>query len=227
MKQVVSLSGGKDSTAMLLMMIEQGEQIDDIVFFDWGMEFPQMYDHLEKLESYIGRPITRLYPPNRFEYYMFDIVKTRGSRKGQKGYGWAHFKRRWCSRIKTDTCNQYIGNRINCIGMAYEERFTRSKPQNRWQAQYGVVPRYPLLEWGVSETSALEYCYSKSFDWGGLYKTFKRVSCWCCPLQNKKGLLALKQNFPELWHRLLELDSKTLYPHPQKELLERLTMVKK
>ena len=29
---VVSLSGGKDSTAMLLMMLERGMQIDDILF---------------------------------------------------------------------------------------------------------------------------------------------------------------------------------------------------
>jgi len=31
MNQIVSLSGGKDSTAMLLMMLEKGEQIDGIV----------------------------------------------------------------------------------------------------------------------------------------------------------------------------------------------------
>ncbi len=34
----VSLSGGKDSTAMLLMMPERGMQIDDILFCDTGSE---------------------------------------------------------------------------------------------------------------------------------------------------------------------------------------------
>lgn len=32
MKHIVSLSGGKDSTAMLIKMIEMGMVIDDIVF---------------------------------------------------------------------------------------------------------------------------------------------------------------------------------------------------
>ena len=41
---VVSLSGGKDSTAMLLMMLERGMQIDCILFCDTGLT--------KKLRSY-------------------------------------------------------------------------------------------------------------------------------------------------------------------------------
>ena len=66
MKHIVSLSGGKDSTAMLIKMIEMGMVIDDIVFINvmatptMGAEFPEMYDYLDKLEDYIGRKITRV-----------------------------------------------------------------------------------------------------------------------------------------------------------------------
>ena len=150
---------------MLLMMLERGEQIDDIVFFDWGKEFPEMYAHLEKLEKYIGRSITRFYPPKLFEYYMFDHIKVKGKYKDRRGYGWPSPKIRWCTRIKADTCNGFIGNRINCLGVAYEERFRRAHPQNRYQAHYGVIPRFPLLEWGVAELEALKYCYRHGFDW--------------------------------------------------------------
>ena len=59
---VVSLSGGKDSTAMLLMLLERGESVADVVFFDTGWEFPAMYEHLEKLEAFTGLKITRLHP---------------------------------------------------------------------------------------------------------------------------------------------------------------------
>ena len=38
----VSLSGGKDSTAMLLLMIERGMPIDLVLSADTGMEFPEM-----------------------------------------------------------------------------------------------------------------------------------------------------------------------------------------
>lgn len=47
----VSLSGGKDSTAMLLLMIERGMPIDIVLTADTGMEFPEMYDHLAKLDE--------------------------------------------------------------------------------------------------------------------------------------------------------------------------------
>ena len=59
---VVSLSGGKDSTAMLLMLLERGESVADVMFFDTGWEFPEMYEHLEKLETFTGLKITRLRP---------------------------------------------------------------------------------------------------------------------------------------------------------------------
>ena len=57
---LVSFSGGKDSTAMLLGMLERGMQIDCILFCDTGLEFPEMYDHIAKLEKDTGMPITRV-----------------------------------------------------------------------------------------------------------------------------------------------------------------------
>ena len=46
MKHIVQLSGGKDSTAMLLMMLERGMPVDEILFCDTGVEFPAMALHL-------------------------------------------------------------------------------------------------------------------------------------------------------------------------------------
>ncbi len=51
MKRIVSFSGGKDSTAMLIMMIEKNMPIDEIIFCDTGMEFPAMYDHIDRLSK--------------------------------------------------------------------------------------------------------------------------------------------------------------------------------
>lgn len=69
---------------------------------------------------------------------------------------------------------------------------------------------YPLAEWKITERMALDYCYSKGFDWEGLYKKFDRVSCWCCPLQSLKELRVLYDDFPQLWKILKEWDKKNI-----------------
>lgn len=51
MKHIVSFSGGKDSTAMLLILLERGGPVDEIRAFDSGWEFPQMYDQLSDVEE--------------------------------------------------------------------------------------------------------------------------------------------------------------------------------
>ena len=53
MKHIVSWSGGKDSTAMLLRMLELNYKIDEIIFVDIrfdeniGGELPEMYKYIE------------------------------------------------------------------------------------------------------------------------------------------------------------------------------------
>lgn len=64
---IVSFSGGKDSTAMLLRLLEEKWPVDMILFVDTGLEFPAMYDHIDKVEQYIGRPITRIKAEHDFE----------------------------------------------------------------------------------------------------------------------------------------------------------------
>lgn len=79
----VSLSGGKDSTAMLLLMIERDLPINTVLWADTGMEFPEMYDHISKVDDYLYRErgihITMLRHPKGFEYLMFEEEKQRPS----------------------------------------------------------------------------------------------------------------------------------------------------
>ena len=60
--------------------------VDVILFCDTGLEFPQMYEHLDKVEQYTGRAITRLKPPHSFEYFFYEYSperKTLGHRAGE------------------------------------------------------------------------------------------------------------------------------------------------
>lgn len=105
----VSLSGGKDSTAMLLLMIERGMPIDMVLSADTGMEFPEMYEHLAKLDEHLFRErgihITTLRHPKGFEYLMFDEPKQKPRSLENRaklgipphGNGWPGIRVRWCS----------------------------------------------------------------------------------------------------------------------------------
>ena len=79
----VSLSGGKDSTCLLLLMIERGMPIDAVLWADTGMEFPEMYGHIAKVDEHLfrerGLHITALRSPKSFEYMMFEEPKQKPS----------------------------------------------------------------------------------------------------------------------------------------------------
>lgn len=206
MKYIASFSGGKDSTAMLLKLLEENKPVDDIIYCDTGKEFPQMYEHIEKVKKYIkqkhNKEITVLKAEKSFDYYMFEHIKTKGKNKGQQGYGWANMLCRWCtSELKNKVIDKHLKQYkeegyIEYIGIAYDE-------QNRIKDKC-----YPLIEWQMTEKDCLQYCYNKGFNWEGLYEHFDRLSCWCCPLKNLKELETLYKYYPDLWQELKEMDMK-------------------
>ena len=108
---MVSLSGGKDSTAMLLRLIEEKRPIDLILFCDTGLEFPQMYEHLKKLQQYIGREITYLKAEHSFEYYFSEYMPKRRNPNLEKysGMSWGGPYNRWCTAmLKTRVIAKYL-----------------------------------------------------------------------------------------------------------------------
>ncbi len=212
---IANFSGGKDSTAMVLHAIEIGERFDEVIYFDTGWDFPDMYRHIEKVKCVIeevGIKFTTLKPEKSFDYYMFEHEPKRKNPElnGMKGFSWAGPLARWCTRIKTETIRTYLSkfknnyNLIQAIGIASDEKYRLERSNNK---RPGLI--FPLVEWGWTEAYALKYCYNKGYDWNGLYNDFKRVSCWCCPLQSLKELRVLYKKYPELWKKLKDMDNRT------------------
>lgn len=200
---------------MLLLMIERGMPIDVVLSADTGMEFPEMYAHLAKVDEYLfrerGLHITTLRHPKGFEYLMFDEPKQKArcienrARLGIPPYGngWPGIKVRWCTgQLKTHLINKEV-NRIkgkyhalHYVGIALDEA-ERCKDE-----------QYPLVSWGITEAQALQICYDRGFNFGGLYEIYRRASCWCCPFQRIDELRKLRHHHPELWTKLLEMDNR-------------------
>ena len=213
---VVSLSGGKDSTAMLLRMLEENMPVDIILFCDTGLEFPEMYEHLAKLEQETGRPITRIRSFHTFEYFLTQkeiLIKHRKNQdqRNYRGYGWPGPLNRWCTKeLKTIPRERFLRQLqqrydiIEYIGLAADETYRFERKEN--QKENG---RHPLADWGMTEADCLRYCYAHGYTWGGLYEKYARVSCWCCPLQPLSELRILYRDYPLQWATLKEWDSRT------------------
>jgi len=202
MKQIVNFSGGKDSTAMLHLMLERGEPIDEVIFFDGGWDWPQMYEHIDLVEKKTGLTITRLKPEHDFNYW-FDGYDFESKNFGRlPGYGFPKITNRWCTAIKRKTITNHLrthytrGEIIQCIGFAVGEE--RRVKNIMTQKQF----RFPLMEYNYDEVMCLLKCRELGYTFGDLYNYFDRVSCFCCPMKNNRELLAMKRHFPEQYKRI-------------------------
>ena len=199
----------------MILMIEKGLPIDSVLYADTSMEFPEMENHIAKLDDFLFRErgfhITTLRHPHGFEWLMFDEPKQKLSclenraRLGIPPYGngWPGMKVRWCTgQLKTHLLTKEVNrlksekSALHFVGIAADE------------AQRCKKEQYPLVEWGITEAEALKICYDHGFDWGGLYEIYHRVSCWCCPFQRVDELRNLRHHHSELWARLLDLDKR-------------------
>lgn len=209
-KTIVSFSGGKDSTWMLLEMIRRGEQIDEVVFFDTGWEYPQMLKHVSKIKKLVeeqGIAFTTLRPEKSFDYLMFDKPVNNGQ---HYGYSWCGNNGcRWGTTCKVQTIDAHFKSEpehIQCVGIAADEAERTKKARS-------AKMRYPLVEWGITEAECLEGCYAAGYDWGGLYEQLDRVSCKFCGLKNLKELRNIYKNIPEVWSELKDYQNRTERPY--------------
>lgn len=79
-KYIASCSWGKDSTAMILKLIEESYPLDEVIFYDTGMEFKAIYNVRDMILPILNEnnvKYTELKPDNLFLYDMLIRPKTK------------------------------------------------------------------------------------------------------------------------------------------------------
>ena len=215
MKYIASVSFGKDSLAMLLMLIEKQYPLDEVVFYDTSMEFQAIYNLRDMVKPMLERHGIRyveLHPKESFEHKMFHHIRKRGKRQGEAGYQWCGGRCRWGTTDKLAAIDAYCkkNNAIDYVGLAADETERLKKERKPHKI-------FPLAEWGMTEADCLAYCRNKGYNWVedgiDLYTILKRVSCWCCRNKNLAELKNMYMHFRgSYWARLKEMQSKLTLP---------------
>lgn len=202
---------------MLLEIISRGLPLDEVIYYDNGMDFMAITRLSEQTELFCkkhGITYTRLRPERPFEYDMLSkpvVSKQKGS---HNGYGWCGGVCRWGTTFKATTIDRYsdsIGEHKTYIGIAADETERITKERKSC-----VV--LPLVDFGMSESDCLSRCRESNVTWleespvteSGyidLYEILDRVSCWCCRNKNRKELKNIWKYLPQYWAKLEQLQS--------------------
>lgn len=210
MKYIASVSFGKDSLAMLLMLIEKKCKLDEVIFYDTGMEFKAIYDTRNIVKELLGKKgikYTELRPKEPFLYKMFEKEVHKRNGTIQYGYGICGGRCRWGTTEKNITITKYLKSQYGqdykeYIGIAADETKRIEKERDEHKL-------LPLVEWKITESECLKYCYNKGFFWEEnrvrLYTILDRVSCWCCGNKNNREIENMFLYLPEYWKQNIHL----------------------
>ena len=199
---ILSLSGGKDSTALAFFMKENMPEIfekTELVFCDTECELPETYDYLNKIEIFLNKKITWLRPEKSFEHIMTTC-----------GYLPSPI-RRWCTiELKTKPFENFIKKRLDglinlYIGIRADEMF---------RAKYGryrnkqIKEIYPFVDRGLTKNDIENILKESGINLPKYYEWSNRSGCYFCPFQTKKNWINLYKNHPDLFFKAKSLEDE-------------------
>lgn len=214
-RHILSLSGGKDSTALAIYMRDRIPDLE-YVFCDTEKELPETYEYLEKLEVYLGKPITHLKHDGR----GFDELLLM-----RKGF-LPSPQVRWCTELLKirpyerylgeDICNSYIGIRADEL---YRKGYISTKPN--------IIPKYPFIEDGIRKEDVVRILDESGLGLPEYYKWRSRSGCYFCFFQQKIEWVGLLENHRDLYEKAIEYEredpiTEERYTWSQNESLDEL-----
>ena len=201
---VVSVSGGKDSTATVLALREAGIEAR-YVFADTGWEHPCTYQHLDHLREALGITIAEVGFPGG----MRAKIRARAGFPGRL--------QRWCTqelkikplRAYHDALQQGLGVETVCVvGIRAEEskaraRFAEVEDDDEWG---GLVWR-PILRWSIADVLAIHHRHGIGVN--PLYRQgHDRVGCWPCVMSGKEEIRLIADQDPAIIAEIERLEDE-------------------
>jgi 3'-phosphoadenosine 5'-phosphosulfate sulfotransferase (PAPS reductase)/FAD synthetase len=217
-RHILSLSGGKDSTALAIYMKKKGTVSRmEYVFSDTEKELSETYDYLEKLEAYLGQKIVRL---THGSMTFDDLLAAR------RGF-LPSPQMRWCTQhLKIIPFERYVGASpvISYVGLradeAHRKGYISTKPN--------IKTVFPFIDAGLKKQDIADLLNESGLGFPDYYKWRSRSGCFFCFYQQRIEWVGLLENHPDLFRQAMEyekIDDETgeRYTWVQGESLEELS----
>lgn len=214
---------------MLLKLLELNYPLDEVVYFDIGVEFDSVRKNAERIKKILTDnqiEYTILEPKEPFIWCMTEKPVTKRDGTSQCGYKWCGGCARWGTTLKLDAFRENsrkYGDQMiaEYVGIAADERQRINRERNGSR-----IKIYPLIEWEMSESDCLNYCYSHGWHWNEngyeLYDLLDRASCKYCRNKNLKELRNIYHYLPDVWQELKKLQDKVQMPFKQDKTIHDL-----
>jgi 3'-phosphoadenosine 5'-phosphosulfate sulfotransferase (PAPS reductase)/FAD synthetase len=196
-RHICGISGGKDSSALAVYMRDQVPQME-YFFCDTGAELPETYDYLDKLETALAKPITRLNARKGFDHW-FEVY--RGTLPSPQ--------MRWCTKkMKIEPLEEWIGDDLAISYVAIRADETGRKGYVSTKPNIKAI--FPFIEDGIGHDDVLRILEDAGIGLPGYYEWRTRSGCYFCFYQRKAEWVGLAEKHPDLWERAVSIEKKVM-----------------
>jgi len=197
-KQVaVSYSGGKDSLATLLLVLDAGIR-PKVLFIDTGLEFPETVENATSVSRELGLELST---EEAGEAFWLNLAR----------FGPPARDGRWCCKccklgpVTRHISNHYPDGVLSFIGQRRYESEARASKGSVWKNPWvpGQIGASPIQEW--TAFAVWLYLFSKMLElrkegknvtWNPWYERgLDRIGCFLCPATNLGDFELVKKGF--------------------------------
>ena len=203
---ILSLSGGKDSTALAFFMRENMAEIFEkleLVFCDTECELPETYDYLNKIEVFLDKKIIRIKPEKSFEqlyqvYKFIPSIRYRWCTTGMKINPFRKYMNKLIEEYKAQKIHLYVGIRSD-----EPTRIENYQKQNIETDDSILNTHYPLAEYGLIKQDVFDILINNGIGFPKYYEWRSRSGCYFCFFQKKIEWANLLERHPALFEKAL------------------------
>lgn len=208
-EMVISFSGGKDSSAMLVYLCEKYQNIKKhLVWADTGFEHDGLEEWNKGIADKVNLEVHRVANPNKTWLSM--VEKRRKFPSSDC--------RQCTSDLKRGPIETWVRqnikskNIIMCSGLRADESYHRAKllpvkiDSSMTNSKREVYDYLPIHHWSTRDIK--DYLKTNGVPLHDCYNYLTRLSCQVCIFNRKRELQAIKANNPEAFNTICELEER-------------------